>query len=68
MMEKIKAWMDKPYTKGDAYGGVAVCLAIYALLGAAYVAYAKVKEWKSNRKIKKTEEEYISPFIEEDEA
>ena len=40
-MNKIKEFMSRPYSKGDYYGGIAVVLGIYAILGAAYVITQK---------------------------
>lgn len=64
MREKIKAFMDHPYTRGDYYGWMAVILGLYAVLGAAYVVYTKVSEIKS-KKIRKNDNGVYS--IEEDE-
>lgn len=65
MREKIKAFMDHPYTRGDYYGWIAVILGLYAVLGAAYVVYTKVSEIKS-KKIRKNDNGVYS--IEEDEG
>lgn len=40
-MNKFKEFMSRPYSKGDYYGGIAVVLGIYAILGAAYVVMQK---------------------------
>ena len=40
-MSKFKEFMSRPYSKGDYYGGIAVVLGIYAILGAAYVIAQK---------------------------
>ena len=52
MMEKIKNYMSKPYTKGDYYGGIGIALGIYAVLGAAYLVYLKIDDMKTRRMIK----------------
>lgn len=65
MREKIKAFMDHPYTRGDYYGWMAVILGLYAVLGAAYVVYTKVSEIKS-KKIRKNDNGVYS--IEDEEA
>lgn len=65
MREKIKAFMDHPYTRGDYYGWMAVILGLYAVLGAACVVYTKVSEIKS-KKIRKNDDGVYS--IEDEEA
>lgn len=65
MREKIKAFMDHPYTRGDYYGWMAVILGLYAVLGAACVVYTKVSEIKS-KKIRKNDDGIYS--IEDEEA
>lgn len=49
MMKKIKEFMASPYTRGDYYGAIGVVIAIYAVLGAGYVAYTKITEMKENK-------------------
>ena len=40
-MKSVKKYMKKPYSKGDYYGGLAVCAALYgALLGGIAIAGA----------------------------
>lgn len=60
-MNKIKEFMSRPYSKGDYYGGIAVVLGIYAILGAAYVIAQKCGgrlEFKGSiRKEENTEED-----------
>ena len=51
-MSKFKAFMEHPYTRGDYYGALAVVAGLYAILGAAYVVWKKVDEWKTNKMIK----------------
>lgn len=51
-MSKFKAFMDHPYTRGDYYGALAVVAGLYAVLGAAYVVWKKVDEWKTNKMIR----------------
>jgi hypothetical protein len=67
MREKIKAFMDHPYTRGDYYGWMAVILGLYAVLGAAYVVYTKVSEIKS-KKTKNCMSETVEVPIEDEEA
>lgn len=49
MMEKIKRFMASPYTRGDYYGAIGVVIALYAVLGAGYVAYTKIAELKEKK-------------------
>lgn len=49
MMKKIKEFMASPYTRGDYYGAIGVMIAIYAILGAGYVAYTKITEMKEKK-------------------
>jgi hypothetical protein len=67
MREKIKAFMDHPYTRGDYYGWMAVILGLYAVLGAACVVYTKVSEIKS-KKTKNCMSETVEVPIEDEEA
>lgn len=57
MMEKIKNYMNKPYTKGDYFGGIGIALGIYAILGAAYLVYLKVDDMRTRRMIKENTNE-----------
>lgn len=57
MMEKIKNYMSKPYTKGDYYGGIGIALGIYAILGAAYLVYLKVDDMKTSRRKENTDKD-----------
>lgn len=56
-MNKFKAFMNHPYTRGDYYGALAVVAGLYAVLGAAYVVWKKVDEMKTRRTIKEVTEE-----------
>lgn len=38
----FKEWMQKPYTKGDYYGGIAVMLGLYGLAIGGYLLYNKL--------------------------
>ena len=49
MMKKIKEFMASPYTRGDYYGAIGVMIAIYAVIGAGYVAYTKITEMKEKK-------------------
>lgn len=40
-MSKFKEFMSRPYSKGDYYGGIAVVLGIYAIIGTIYVIAQK---------------------------
>ena len=56
-MSKFKAFMNHPYTRGDYYGALAVVAGLYAILGAVYVVWKKVDEWKTRRMIKENTNE-----------
>lgn len=40
----FKEWMQKPYTKGDYYGGIAVMLGLHGLAIGGYLLYNKLNE------------------------
>lgn len=59
-MSKFKEFMSQPYSKGDYYGGIAVVLGIYAIIGTIYVIAQKCGgklEFKGNVRRKENTEE-----------
>jgi hypothetical protein len=55
MMKRIKEYMSHPYTRGDYWGAAGIAMALYAVIAAIYVVYMKIDDWKSNKKIRKTD-------------
>lgn len=52
---KFREYMNRPYSKGDYYGGVAAVLVLYGGLAAAYFVKKKLNE----KKYADVEPEYV---------